>query len=73
MLFDHHDRDLELFSKGVREVLSKEITIFVLIWGLCCVASGILLPYPGIEHVPPAVEAQSRNHCITKEVLQIRF
>ena len=39
MLFDHHDRDLELFSKGDREVLSKEIMIleflFVLGAALC--------------------------------------
>lgn len=43
-------------------------------WGLCCVASGILLPYPGIEYVPPAVEVQSHNHCIiTKKALEIRF
>ena len=27
-----------------------------------------LAPPPGIESVPPVVEAQSLNHCITREV-----
>lgn len=41
MLFDHHDRDLELFSKGVREVLSKEITILEFRFVLGAVLCGI--------------------------------
>ena len=28
----------------------------------------ILVPWPGIEHMTPAVEAQSLNHWTTKEV-----
>ena len=32
------------------------------------VACGILVPWPGIKPVPPAVEAQSPNHWITREV-----
>ena len=28
---------------------------------------GILVPWPGIELVPPAVEAQSPNHWTTRE------
>ena len=30
-------------------------------------ACGILVPWPGIEPVPPAVEAQSSNHWTTRE------
>ena len=41
---------------------------FVLFWPLC-VACGILIPRPGIEHVPPSVEAQSLNHWTAREVL----
>ena len=33
-----------------------------------CVAYGILVPWPGIKPVPPAVEAQSLNHWIAREV-----
>lgn len=33
-----------------------------------CVACGILVPYPGIELAPPAVEAWRVNHCTTREV-----
>lgn len=74
MLFDRHDRDLELFSKGIREVLNKEIAILEFRFVLGAVLCGIRdLPYPGIQYVPPAVEAQSHNHCITKKALEIRF
>ena len=31
-------------------------------------ACGILVPLPGIELMPPAVEAQSLNHWATREV-----
>ena len=33
-----------------------------------CVACGILVPWPGIEPVPPVTEAQSLNHWSTREV-----
>ena len=33
-----------------------------------CSACGILVPQPGIEPVPPAVEAQSLNHWTSREV-----
>ena len=36
-------------------------------------ACGILVPQPGIESMPPAVEAQSLNHWTTREVLQMDF
>ena len=34
-------------------------------------ACRILVPWPGIEPVPAAVEAQSRNHWTTREVPQV--
>ena len=34
----------------------------------CRVACGIIVPRPGIEPVPPAVEARSLNHWTTGEV-----
>ena len=34
----------------------------------CRVAYGILVPRPGIEPSPPAVEAQSPNHWTAREV-----
>ena len=34
----------------------------------CHVAFGILVPWPGVKPVPPAVEAQSLNHRATREV-----
>ena len=37
------------------------------------VACGILIPLPGIEPVPPAVEARSPNHCTTREVPESSF
>ena len=36
-------------------------------------ACRILVPQPGIEPVPPAVEVQSPNHWTTKEVLSLSF
>ena len=39
------------------------------VWfGPHCSACGILVPRPGIEPVPPAVEARSLNHWTTREV-----
>ena len=35
------------------------------------VARGILVPGPGIEPVPPVVEAQSRNHWTTREFTRV--
>ena len=34
---------------------------FLLIFWQCCAACGILVPQPGMEPMPPAVEAQSRS------------
>ena len=45
---------------------------FVLSW-LHHVACGILVPWPGIESVPPAVEAWSLNHWTAREVPIIKL
>ena len=36
-----------------------------------CTTFGILVPQPGTEAVPPAVEPQSINHCTSREVPRI--
>ena len=41
---------------------------FFLTFWLCLLARGILVPRPGIEPAPPAVEAQSLNHRSTREM-----
>ena len=42
---------------------------FILSFWLPHVACGILVPWPGIEPMPPALEAQSLNHLTAREVL----
>ena len=42
------------------------VCLFVFL--LHCEAYGILVPWPGIEPVPPAVEALSLNHWTTREI-----
>ena len=37
-------------------------------WGVGHAAYGILVPRPGIEPTPPAVEAWNLNHWTAKEV-----
>ena len=34
---------------------------------------GLIVPWPGTELMPPAVEAQSLNHWTSKEVLFLTF
>ena len=41
---------------------------FILIFWLCCVACGILVPNQGSNLSPPALEAQSLNHWTAKNV-----
>ena len=41
--------------------------LFIYVWP-CHTACRILVPRPGTEPVPPAVEAQSLNHWTTREV-----
>lgn len=51
-----------MFSKGRWEILTETGVVFVVIlqdrlfFWVCCEASRILVPQPGIETVPPAVE-----------------
>lgn len=40
-------------------------SLFIRLHGVAC---GILVPQLGIEHVPPAMEAQSLNHWTSREV-----
>lgn len=54
---------LYLVSDGGRFI---QLFFFLLFFD--CVACGILVPYPGIELAPPAVEAWRVNHCTTREV-----
>ena len=44
--------------------------LFIIIFWPHHMACGILVPWPGIKPVPPAVEAQSTNHWSTREVLR---
>ena len=44
---------------------------FFFFFGLCCVARGILVPQPGIEPAPLAVEVWSLNHWTTREAPDI--
>ena len=43
------------------------IYLFIYFWPRC-LACGILVPQPGIQPVPPAVEAWSLNHWTAREV-----
>ena len=43
------------------------IIIYFIFW-LCCAACGILVPQPGIEPTPPAVEVRSLNHWTAGEI-----
>ena len=45
---------------------------FLCFW-LHCTACGILVPQPGIEPTPPALEVWSLNHWTAKEVLHYSF
>ena len=45
--------------------------IFFLMFWPCSMACGMLVPQPGFEPLPSAVEAQSLNHWSTKEVASL--
>ena len=45
----------------------EEASCLVILW-LHCKACGILVPWPGFEPMPPAVEAQSPNHWTTSKL-----
>ena len=42
--------------------------LFVCLFWPCHVACGILVPRPGMEPIPPAVEVRSLNHWTAREV-----
>ena len=51
------------FGKNIQIICIKDL----LFW-LCHEACGTLVPQPGIEPAPPAVEARSPNHWTAREV-----
>ena len=63
------NQKLSFYSRNSRDIqgLYLSFYFFELFW-LCLLASGILVPWPGIEPAPPAVEAQSLNHRTAREV-----
>ena len=70
----HHHKVLWTLSQRFYDTLrlsseckQKERKV-ILGGGLCHTACGILVPQPGIEPVPAALEAQSTNRGVTKEV-----
>ena len=46
---------------------------FTFLFFFGCAARHVELPWPGIEPMPPAVEAQSLNHWTTREILYFFF
>ena len=49
-------------------LLSPFLFFLFLIFWLCCVACGILVPQPGTEPVPPVLGRKGLSHWITMEV-----
>ena len=49
-------------DKAKREETFKMFLIFHLLFWSCSSTCGILVPYPGMEPMPLALEAQSLNH-----------
>ena len=47
--------------------------IYLFIYGHACMSCRILVPPPGIEPVPPAVEVLSPNHWTAREFPQVPF
>ena len=62
-----HSAQLLLGQLGGFWLLFLEQDIFFFFWPRCA-ACGILVPQPGIEPVPPAVEVWSPDHWTTREV-----
>ena len=56
--------------KKVNRAGSGELVFF---FNPCCMTYGILVPPPGIELVPPALEAWSLNHSTSRQVFLGRF
>ena len=53
---------------GLLKVVLLLLLLFIFYFWPCHVACGILVPQPGIEPVPPAMEARSPNHQTAREV-----
>lgn len=68
--------DFSIFSFSVLSFRCTSLLIFIFVYSsyyyyffwLGCMAWGILVPHPGIEPIPPAVEVWSLHHCTTMEV-----
>ena len=60
------------FPLMLRWLLFMDMEIFKIFW-LHCMARGILVPWPGIEPAPPAMEAWCPNHRTTREVLVWKY
>ena len=52
---------------------SESCFVFCFLFWLCRTACRFLVPWPGIEPMPPAVEARSLNHWTTRAVPRIMF
>ena len=59
-----------LVSPALARLTPPGKPLFIYLW-LHYVACRMLVPQPGIEPVPPALEVQSSNHWITRGVPQI--
>ena len=57
------------FTLSRKVILASPNLFLILIFWPCRMACRILVPRPGIEPVPPAVEVQSLNHWTAREVL----
>ena len=56
-----------LFSNFYFCIFCFNVTLFI--YWPCCMACGILVPWPGMEPTPLAVEAWSLNHLTTRKSL----
>ena len=62
----------QLLSDRIRiYVFKKNLLLLFLPFGPYCVACGILVPWPGIKPMTPALAAQSLNHWTTREIYRI--
>ena len=48
-------------------LLGHVFLLFSFFFWLCCMACGILVPQPGIEPMPPAVEDQGLSHWLARK------
>ena len=53
------------------DILCYLIQFIIIIFWPHYIACEILFPSPGIKPMSPTVEAQSPNHCTTREVLEM--